>query len=151
MPTHERTLARGYDRGFDFVARGKAALSRTIPSQHQQALGLDAGFIPKSGKHTYGLERFWNGTQGRAQRGLEISLPAWLDIRWRGGSITASSITSSGAATCGGSACSIALAAARPCSSVAIRTCRHGASIAITRRVSKACPGSGPGQALIQG
>ena len=77
---HERTLARGYDRGFDFVALNKAALSRTIPSEHEQALVLDASFIPKSGKHTYGLERFWNGTQGRAQRGLEISLLAWLDI-----------------------------------------------------------------------
>ena len=77
---HERTFARWYDRPFDFVSLNKAALSQVIPSEHEQALILDASFIPKSGKHTYGLERFWNGTQGRAQRGLEISLLAWLDI-----------------------------------------------------------------------
>ena len=73
-------LARGYERGFDFVALNKAALSQAIPSEHEQALVVDASFIAKSGNHTYGLERFWNSTQGRAQRGLEISLLAWLDI-----------------------------------------------------------------------
>ena len=77
---HERSLARGYERGFDFVALNKAALSQVIPCEHEQALVLDASFIAKSGTHTYGLGRFWNSAQGRAQRGLEISLLAWLDI-----------------------------------------------------------------------
>lgn len=27
--------------------------------------------IPTSGKPTYGFDRFWYGTQGRAERGLE--------------------------------------------------------------------------------
>jgi DDE superfamily endonuclease len=41
---------------------------------------MDASFVPKSGKHTYGLDRFWNGSHSRAERGLEISTLAWLDI-----------------------------------------------------------------------
>jgi hypothetical protein len=36
--------------------------------------------VPKSGKHTYGLDRFWNGSHSRTEKGLEISALAWLDI-----------------------------------------------------------------------
>lgn len=41
---------------------------------------MDASFVPKSGKHTSGLDRFWNGSHRRAEQGLEISTLAWLDI-----------------------------------------------------------------------
>jgi hypothetical protein len=41
---------------------------------------MDASFVPKSGKHTYGLDRFWNGSHSRAEKGLEISTLAWLDL-----------------------------------------------------------------------
>jgi hypothetical protein len=43
-------------------------------------LAIDASFIPKSGKQTYGLDRFWNGCHSRAEKGLEISTVAWVDI-----------------------------------------------------------------------
>lgn len=77
---HERTLARWYAKDFDFVALNKAAILHVIPPTHKQALVLDASFIPKSGKKTYGLDRFWNGSQSRAEKGLEISALAWLDV-----------------------------------------------------------------------
>ena len=35
---------------------------------------IDCSFVPKAGKHTYGLDRFWSGVAGRAKQGLEISL-----------------------------------------------------------------------------
>jgi len=41
---------------------------------------MDASFVPKSGKHTYGLDRFWHGSHSRTEKGLEISTLAWLDI-----------------------------------------------------------------------
>ena len=41
---------------------------------------MDASFVAKSGKHTYGLDRFWNGSHSRTEKGLEISALAWLDI-----------------------------------------------------------------------
>ena len=77
---HERTFARWYGRDFDFVALNKAAISQVIPPAHEQALVIDASFVPKSGKKTYGLDRFWNGSHSRAEKGLEISALAWLDI-----------------------------------------------------------------------
>ncbi len=77
---HERTLSRWYATDFDFVSLNKAAITQVIPSEHEQALVIDASFVPKSGKTTYGLDRFWSGSHGRAEKGLEISALAWLDI-----------------------------------------------------------------------
>ncbi len=77
---HERTFSRWYAREFDFVSLNKAAIIQTIPAEHEQALVIDASFVLKSGKKTYGLDRFWNGSHGRAEKGLEISTLAWLDI-----------------------------------------------------------------------
>ena len=77
---HERPCSRWYARDFDFVSLNKAAITRGIPPAHEQALVLDASFVPKSGKQTYGLDRFWNGSHGRTEKGLEISALAWLDI-----------------------------------------------------------------------
>lgn len=76
----ERTFARGFSRSLDWVALNQAALEQVIPATHEQALVLDASFIPKSGKHTYGRDQFWHGTAGRSERGLEISVLAWLDL-----------------------------------------------------------------------
>jgi DDE superfamily endonuclease len=79
-PYHERTFARWYGRGFDWVSLNQAAITAVVPPEHEQALVLDASFVPKSGQHTYGLDRFWNGSHSRAEKGLEISTLAWLDI-----------------------------------------------------------------------
>jgi DDE superfamily endonuclease len=77
---HEKTLTRWYARDFDFVSLNKAAILHVIPPTHEQALVLDASFVPKSGKKTYGLDHFWNGSHSRTEKGLEISALAWLDI-----------------------------------------------------------------------
>ena len=77
---HERSLARGYERPFDFVSLNKAAITRVVPPENQQALVIDASFIPKSGTHTYGLGRFWNSRHRRSEKGLEVSAIAVLDI-----------------------------------------------------------------------
>src|SRR5215510_14188956 len=62
-PYQEKTFARWYAKGFDFVSLNKAAITEVIPPAHEQALVMDASFVSKSGKHTYGLGRFWNGSQ----------------------------------------------------------------------------------------
>ena len=79
-PYHERTFARWYGSTFDWVLLNQAAITEVVPSEHEQALVMDASFVPKSGTHTYGLDRFWNGSHSRAEKGLEISTLAWLDI-----------------------------------------------------------------------
>jgi DDE superfamily endonuclease len=79
-PYHERTFAHWYARDFDFVSLNKAAITAVVPAEHEQALVMDASFVPKSGKKTYGLDHFWNGNHSRTEKGLEISALAWLDI-----------------------------------------------------------------------
>ena len=75
---HERTFYRWYDRHFDFVALNEAAITQVIAPEHQQALVIGASVISKSGAHTYGLNRFWNGRNGAVKKGrLAV---AWLDI-----------------------------------------------------------------------
>jgi hypothetical protein len=76
----EKTFSRWYARDFDFVSLNLAAITEVIPSEHEQALVMDASFVPKSGKTTYGLDHFWNGSYSRVEKGLEISALAWLDV-----------------------------------------------------------------------
>lgn len=40
----------------------------------------DTSFSGKSGKHTYGLDRFWNGTAAKVERGLEVSVISIVDV-----------------------------------------------------------------------
>jgi hypothetical protein len=78
-PYHERTFSRWYDRPFDWVSLNKAAITAVVPPEHDPALAIDASFVPKSGKQTYGLDRFWHGGHSRAEKGLELSTVAWVD------------------------------------------------------------------------
>jgi len=41
---------------------------------------MDCSFIPKSGKKTYGLDWFYNGSASRSEKGLEISVIAVVDV-----------------------------------------------------------------------
>jgi DDE superfamily endonuclease len=41
---------------------------------------MDASFCPKSGKQTYGLDWFYNGSASRTQKGLEVSVIAVVDV-----------------------------------------------------------------------
>jgi len=41
---------------------------------------MDASFCRKSGKHTYGLDWFYNGSASRSQKGLEILVIAVVDV-----------------------------------------------------------------------
>jgi hypothetical protein len=77
---HEKTFSRWYERPFDWVSLNQAAIIAVVPPEHEQALAIDASFVPKSGKQTYGLDRFWNGCHSRAEKGLELSSIAWLDL-----------------------------------------------------------------------
>jgi hypothetical protein len=82
--SHEQTFSRWYERPFDWVSLNKAAITQGVPPEHEQALAIDASFVPKSGKHTYGLDRFWSGCHSRAEKGLDLSTVAWVDITGNG-------------------------------------------------------------------
>src|ERR671938_2203725 len=72
-PYHERTFARWYGSGFDWASLNQAAITEVIPPEHDQALVLDASFVPKSRQHTQGLDTFWPASNSRAKTGLQNS------------------------------------------------------------------------------
>ena len=69
----ERTISRQFRGEFDWPAFHQRVISQAIDQDSVLISAQDASFIPKSGKHTFGLGYFFNSCHGRAERGLEIS------------------------------------------------------------------------------
>src|SRR5215211_4423653 len=77
----ERTIARQFRRSFDWPDFHQRIITTALDPQAKVISAQDASFIPKSGKQTFGLGHFFNGCAGRAERGLEISTLAVVDLR----------------------------------------------------------------------
>lgn len=74
----ERTFRRQFRRDFDFAALNRRVAEK-VACTSPIAVACDACFIAKSGKHTFGFDKFWNGSAGRSEKGLEVSLIALID------------------------------------------------------------------------
>lgn len=77
---HEKTFSRWYRRGFDFVEFNRLGLEMTVEPETVLIGAMDCSFIPKSGKHTEGLGKFYHGSRGKAEKGLEISTLAVVNV-----------------------------------------------------------------------
>ena len=67
---NEKTFSRWFRRPFDFVTFNLLSL-KGLSDNGEWVAAMDASFLPKSGRTSYGLDWFWNGSQGKAERGLE--------------------------------------------------------------------------------
>lgn len=79
----ERTISRQFRREFDWPEFHQRVISQAMNEKSELISAQDASFIPKSGKQTWGLGSFFNGCQGRPERGLEISTLALIDVTRR--------------------------------------------------------------------
>jgi DDE superfamily endonuclease len=79
----ERTMARQFRAGFDWPDFHQRVLTAALDPRSELISAQDASFIPKSGKQTFGLGHFFNGCANRAERGLEISTLAVVDVTRR--------------------------------------------------------------------
>src|SRR3989441_1792794 len=79
----ERTIARQFREPFDWPDFHQRVLMTALDSHSELVSAHDASFIPKSGKQTFGLGHFFNGCASRAERGLEISTLAVVDVTRR--------------------------------------------------------------------
>jgi hypothetical protein len=79
----ERTMARQFRASFDWPDFHQRVMNLALDPRSELVSAQDASFIPKSGKHTFGLGRFFNGCASRAERGLEISTVAVVDVTRR--------------------------------------------------------------------
>jgi DDE superfamily endonuclease len=79
----EKTFRRQYSQPFNFMAFNAHLIAATPPAVGARIAAMDHSFIPKSGKHTHGLDWFYNGSASRSQKGLEISTLAIIDVQAR--------------------------------------------------------------------
>jgi hypothetical protein len=85
----ERTYARHFAQRFPWLEYHAQVIQCSVPASHRRILAQDASFIPKSGKQTSGLDWFYNGCAGRAERGLEIHACAVVDLTQKGAYVAA--------------------------------------------------------------
>jgi hypothetical protein len=79
----ERTIARQFRATFAWPEFHQRVLTTGLDPHSELISAQDASFIPKSGKQTFGLGHFFNGCANRAERGLEISTLAVVDVTRR--------------------------------------------------------------------
>lgn len=77
---NEKTYSRQFRKSFDFATFNKQIIEDMVPSHHEQVGVMDASFINKSGKETYGLGFFYNSSHNKTSKGLEISNLAVIDV-----------------------------------------------------------------------
>ena len=76
----EQTYSRQFAKPFDFVGYNRSLIDETFGEASERILAFDPTFVPKAGKHTFSRDYFWNGCANQAQKGLEISALAVVDI-----------------------------------------------------------------------
>lgn len=75
----EHTLRNGFERGFRFL-QFQGELIRLLKAK-EMILVFDPSYLSKSGKKTYGIDRFWSEKDQCAKRGLEIGCLAMVDVK----------------------------------------------------------------------
>jgi hypothetical protein len=78
-----RTIARQFREPFDWPDFHQRVLMTALDPHAELVSAHDASLLPKSGKQTFGLGYFFNGCARRAERGLEMSTLAVVDVTRR--------------------------------------------------------------------
>ncbi len=74
----EQRYRQQFEKQFDFLN-----FNKKITLSHGSgnfAIAFDPSYISKSGKKTFGIDKFWSGVAGQIKLGLEISGIAAVDI-----------------------------------------------------------------------
>lgn len=81
---NESTFRRNFQKPFDWFRFNLELIKLAgVKLDKEVIAAFDCSFISKSGKKTYGLDRFWSGCLGKATRGLEIGLVSLIDVSTR--------------------------------------------------------------------
>jgi hypothetical protein len=77
-------MARQFRKPFDGPDFHQRALMMALAPYAALVSAHDASFLPQSGKQTFGLGHYFNGCASRAERGLEMSTRAVVEVTRRG-------------------------------------------------------------------
>ena len=84
---NEVTFRRHFSNYFDWMKFNYLIIQLAFLSgvlKKEEAIGaIDCSYISKSGKKTYGLDKFWSGVANRTKKGLEISLVCIINVSTR--------------------------------------------------------------------
>jgi hypothetical protein len=78
----EKTYSRQFRNPFDFAQFNMIGTEMSVTPETLMIAAMDCSFITKSGSHTYGLGKFYNGSRSEVGKGLEISELAVVDINY---------------------------------------------------------------------
>ena len=95
----ERTYRRYFQQGLGFEGLNQVLIEQLRVAQSHQIAVVDCNFVEKSGRHTHGLDWFYNGKTQRAERGLEWSVVAIVDLEQNTGYTLSAQQTEAGLAT----------------------------------------------------
>lgn len=77
----ESTFRRRFAEFFDWLGFNQSIISSAkVGTQGIVICAIDCSFISKSGKKTFGLDKFWSGCAQVSKKGLEISVLALIDV-----------------------------------------------------------------------
>ncbi len=77
---NEKTFRRNFKKTFDFLEFNRIIVEEIYNKNNDYIIAIDSSFIKKSGKKTAGLGKFWNGSESKVSKGLEISSVALVDV-----------------------------------------------------------------------
>ena len=78
---NEKTYRRQFGEDVDFARLNAELIESALKQGQERLVVMDSSFLRKSGKATFGLDRFWNGCNSRVERGLEVSLVGVVDVK----------------------------------------------------------------------
>jgi hypothetical protein len=76
----EKTYRRRFGGKLDFTEFNQLGIREVTANATILIAAMDCSFIKKSGDKTYGLGKFFDSKQGKADKGLEISTLAVVDV-----------------------------------------------------------------------
>ncbi|KAM3099889.1 transposase [Phormidesmis sp. 146-12] len=76
----EKTYRRRFQQSFPFTRFNLEVIRAAMREDGAMIALMDCSFIAKSGKQTFGLDQFYNGSHGRVEKGLEVSLVAVVNV-----------------------------------------------------------------------
>jgi hypothetical protein len=79
-PLNEKTLRRNFLKLFNFSLFNQKLIDIFYPNDPFIA-ATDCSYVPKSGKKSYGIGKFWSGVHQKALKGLEISVVSLISLK----------------------------------------------------------------------
>jgi hypothetical protein len=76
----ERTYRRQFAESFDFTSFNAVLIEEAVSPKSRKIAAMDCSFITKSGKQSYGVDYYYNGSASKSEKGQEISVISIVDV-----------------------------------------------------------------------